>query len=71
MPPVPSHTTTTGSAMRAIRFVHPALVSRRATCQPMDVAVGVGDEHDRLAAQMDAAEVHHIVDLPVHRAWRP
>lgn len=36
-----------------------------------DVAAGVGDEHDRLAAQMDAVEVHHVVDLPVHRAWRP
>lgn len=33
--------------------------------------VAVGDEHDRLPSQMDAVEVHHVVDLAVHRARRP
>lgn len=36
-----------------------------------DVAADVGDEHDRLASQMDPVEVHHVMDLPVHRARRP
>ncbi len=31
------------------------------------VPVAPGDEHDRVAAQVDAVEVHHVVDLPVHR----
>ena len=35
------------------------------------VPVAPGDGHDRVAAQVDAVEVHHVVDLPVHRAWRP
>ena len=33
--------------------------------------VAPGDEHDRIAAQVDAVEVHHVVDLSVHRARRP
>lgn len=33
--------------------------------------VPVSDEHDRIAAQVDAVEVHHVVDLSVHRARRP
>lgn len=34
MPPPPSHTTTMGSAMRAIGLIHAALVSRRAMPWP-------------------------------------
>lgn len=35
------------------------------------VPVAPGDGHDRIAAQVDAVEVHHVMDLPVHRARRP
>lgn len=35
------------------------------------VAAGPGDEHDRFVAQVDAVEVHHVVDLSVHRVRRP
>lgn len=71
MPPPPSHTTTTGST-DAGHQVHPCGAGLAPGHVPAEhVPVAPGDEHDRIAAQVDAVEVHHVVDLSVHRARRP
>ena len=71
MPPPPSHTTTTGST-DAGHQVLPCGAGLAPGHVPAEhVPVPVGDEHDRIAAQVDAVEVHHVMDLPVHRARRP
>lgn len=71
MPPPPSHTTTTGST-DAGHQVHPCGAGLAPGHVPAEhVPVAPGDGHDRIAAQVDAVEVHHVVDLSVHRARRP
>ena len=71
MPPPPSHTTATGST-DAGHQVHPCGAGLAPGHVPAEhVPVAPGDGHDRVATQVDAVEVHHVVDLPVHRAWRP
>lgn len=71
MPPPPSHTTTTGST-DAGHQVHPCGAGLAPGHVPAEhVPVAPGDGHDRFVAQVDAVEVHHVVDLSVHRVRRP